>query len=305
MNLIDNLKIFRRVAERHSFTEVALELGVKQSTVSKAVAALEADLGVQLFLRSTRGVTLTAEGEKLHNGGGSVLDQLETLLADVKSETLLLQGPLKITSSLGFTRLILIPLLDEFRRRHPLVTFDFHLGDGMSDLVTEGIDLAIRLGPLEDSALKAIPLGAWERAFFAAPSYLAHAGIPHTLGDLDQHQLIFYKGVKGRPGWTMRDEDGVKKDLFIKPYLQSNNGDFLREAVIKGLGIGLAPSWMMIEAEREGLVVRLLQQYTSDVYPITMLTAGSTLSAKQRAFTEYLRESFQKIPELNVAAKKF
>ncbi len=304
MDLLENLKIFRRVAEKHSFSGVAQEFAVKQSTISKAIAALEADLGVQLFLRSTRGVTLTREGQALLNKGAPVLDQLETVLAEVKNQKLLLQGQLKVASSLAFARLILTPLLESFYRQHPNIKFNFQLGDGFSNLIEEGIDLAIRLGPLEDSSLKAIPLGTWERGIYAAPSYLEEMGIPDVVDDLLTHRLVFYNRSASKAEWTFTDSAGVIKKMPFEPFMQSDSSDFLREAIIAGIGIGYAPTWMMIEPERNGQLLRLLQPFTQAAYPINMVTAGSVISAKQRELIRYLQQAFKAVPELNVMGSR-
>ena len=299
MDLLDNIKVFRRLAERQSFTGVAQELGVKQSTVSKSLASLEAHLGVQLFLRSTRGLSLTPEGQKLLRLGSPVLDQLDTVLAEVKEEKLRLQGRLRIATSLAFARLVLTPMLGDFQVAHPELSLHFQLGDSMVNLVENGIDLAIRLGPLEDSALRAVKIGNGKRAIYAAPRYLKQHGKPKTIQDLARHRLLYYSNLSDRPAWPFQQKDGRRQQLFIEPVLQSDGSDFLREACIEGLGMALAPTWMMMDAEQEGLLVRLFDDWCMERHPINVVTAGVALSAKQRAFVDFLKLRLGGIPELN------
>ncbi len=299
MDLLDNIKTFRRLAEKQSFTGVAQELGVKQSTVSKSLAALEKHLGVQLFLRSTRGLSLTPEGQKLLHLGSPVLDQLDTVLAEVKEEKLRLQGRLRIATSLAFARLVLTPMLGSFQALHPELALHFQLGDGMVNLVEEGIDLAIRIGPLEDSALRALKVGSWKRAVYAAPSYLEKHGEPKTVQDLARHKLLYYINLSKRPTWDFQHANGEKAQLVFEPVLQSDGSDFLREAAIAGLGIMYAPAWMMIDAEKDGRLTRLLGDWCTERHPITVLTAGGALSAKQRTFVDFLKEELGRIAVLN------
>jgi LysR family transcriptional regulator for bpeEF and oprC len=299
MNLLDNIKVFRRLAERHSFTGVAQELGVKQSTVSKSLAALEAHLGVQLFLRSTRGLSLTPEGQKLVRLGSPVLDQLDTVLAEVKDEKLRLKGRLRIATSLAFARLVLTPMLSDFQSAHPDVSLHFQLGDSMVNLVEDGIDLAIRLGALEDSSLRAVKIGTWKRAVYASPGYLKQHGKPKDVQDLARHKMLYYSNLSERPAWPFRHNDGRRQQVVFEPVIQSDGSDFLREAIIAGLGIALAPRWMMMDAEKAGLVVRLFDDWCAERYPINVVTAGATLSAKQRAFVDFVKDRLGRIAELS------
>ncbi len=298
MDLLDNIKTFRRLAEKQSFTGVAQELGVKQSTVSKSLAALEKHLGVQLFLRSTRGLSLTPEGHKLLRLGSPVLDQLDTVLAEVKEEKLRLQGRLRIATSLAFARLVLTPILGGFQAAHPELSLHFQLGDNMVNLVENGIDLAIRLGKLEDSSLRAVKIGAGKRAVYAAPGYLKQHGEPKTVQDLAQHKLLYYSNLSESPAWPFQHKDGRRQQLAFVPAMQSDGSDFLREAAIAGLGMILAPTWMMMDVEKTGLVVRLFDDWCMERHPINVVTAGVVLSAKQRAFVDFLKSELTKMPEL-------
>jgi DNA-binding transcriptional LysR family regulator len=300
MDLLDNMRIFIRLSEKHSFSGVAKDLGLTQPTVSKAIATLETHLGVPLFLRSSRGLRLTGEGEMLLRLGSPALDQLESALAAVKDERFLLKGELKIASALGFTRLILVPLLQDFSVLHPELRLNFEVSDSYANMVEEGIDLAIRHGEQEDSALRAIAAGSWRRAVYAAPAYIARHGAPATVEELKTHKLLYYNAVRGRPSWKFNDLDGTPRTFHFQPYMQSDGADLMREATIAGLGVAFAPTWLMRGLEQGGQVVRLLEQYCTAAHPTYIVMSGmQAISAKQRAMADFLRARFADIPELN------
>lgn len=300
MDLLDNMRIFIRLSEKHSFSGVAKDLGLTQPTVSKAIAALEMHLGVQLFLRSSRGLRLTGEGELLLRLGNPALEQLESVLAEVKNEHFLLKGEMKIASSLGFTRLILVPLLQDFSTLHPELRLTFDVSDGYANMVEEGIDLAIRHGEQDDSSLRAIAAGSWRRAVYASPSYIERYGSPSTIAELKDHKLLYYNAGRGRPSWKFNDLDGTPRTFHFQPYMQSDGADLMREATISGLGIAFAPRWLMRGLEEQGKVVSLLERFCTAAHPTYIVMSGTQpISAKQRAMSDFLKSRFAYIPELN------
>lgn len=299
MDLIETIRIFRRVSQKESFSQVAAEFGVTQPTISKSVAQLEEYLGVTLFRRSTRGLSLTAEGQKLFNSGGTVLDQFDQMLASIKNEKLLLQGQLRITASLAFARLILAPLFEEFLKLHPKLKFHFHLSDGYVDLVENNIDLAIRIGDLPDSGLKAFKVGISKRSFYASKKYLKAFGTPKSLEDLKGHRLMFYTRLGDNPSLPLINETGKKIQFAFEPYFQSDGSDLIREAVLRDVGIAYLPTWMMVD--HESLIIKQLDRFASSPSPIYVLSSGSQeLTAKQRAFADFIRLKFEGIKELSL-----
>lgn len=252
-----------------------------------------------LFRRSTRGLSLTTEGQKLFHSGGTALDQLDQVLASVKNEKLLLQGQLRITASLAFARLILAPLFEEFLRLYPKLKFHFQLSDGYVDLVENNIDLALRIGDLPDSALKAFKVGISKRSFFASKKYIKKFGSPKNIDDLKNHRLMFYTRLGDIPSFPLINELGRRFQFDFEPHLQSDGSDLIREAVLRDVGIAYLPTWMMIEFEN--LVIQSLEQYIPPPAPIYVVTTGSKdLTAKQRAFADFIRSSFETIPALKI-----
>jgi DNA-binding transcriptional LysR family regulator len=299
VDLVASMKIFRRLSERGSFSRVAHELGMTQPTVSKSIAALEGFLGVTLFRRSPKGLTMTSAGHTLFELGLPALDRLEAAVAAVKDERLELEGQLKVTSSLAFTRLVLAPLFDEFSALHPGLRLNFVLSDGSVDLIEEGLDLAIRHGKLVDSALKTTKVGRWKRAVFGARSYLKKHRAPRTIEELAGHRLVYYNRSTDRPQWPYIDRDGTKKILSFEPHLQADGSDLIREAVVRGTGLSLLPVWMMTEPERTGTVVRLLESSFPMEFPIYFITHGSRdMTAKQKALIDFLRAKIDQREDL-------
>ena len=299
MDLIENMRVFKRVAERQSFSAVAAEFNVTQPTISKAVAALEHFMGVSLFRRSTRGLKLTPEGQKLLYAGGSVLDQVDQMIASVRDEKHTLRGPLRVTASLGFSRLVLAPLFEPFLKTHPEIKFQFVLSDGFIDLVQNNVDLALRIGDLPNSGLRAIKIGLSRRNFYAAKKYVKKFGSPRDLRQLKEHRLMFYTRLGDQSAYPLVNENGKRIHFGFEPYFQSDGSDLIREAVLQGVGIAYLPTWMMMD--HEDLVIQALQPYVSPPSPIYLLTTGNqNLGGKQKAFAEFLRAEFDQMTAISL-----
>lgn len=299
MDLLESIRVFRRVAELSSFSAAAHDLRTTQPTVSRAVAALEEQLGVQLVRRSTRALQLTEEGQRLLLGSRDVLGRMDELLAQVRGEERALEGPLRLAASVSMGRLILIPIVDRFTQRHPKVQFQIRLSDGVVDLIEENIDVAIRMGTLADSTLRAQRIGRSRFHLYATKKYLRAHGRPKSLDELHRHRLLFYTRRADAPSWPFVDEHGQEQRFPFTPHFEADGVDMVREAVLRGFGIAMLPSWMMIEPEEDKTVERLLDRHCRAELPLSALTtAGRDYSAKQRAFLEFLRAELRDIPAL-------
>ena len=170
---------------------------------------LEAQLGVQLFLRSPRGLSLTAAGARLLDVGVPAMERLEDALALVRNEPAELTGQLRVASNIAFARHVVVPTLDEFSTMHPELRLNFVLHDGPANIVRDGIDLAIRFGRVTDSSLTATEVGSGKRSVYAAPSYLERHGRPRTIEDLRKHRLVYFNLVHNRPRWRFNNLDGA------------------------------------------------------------------------------------------------
>lgn len=301
MDQLQCLRIFRRAAEAKSFSTIAHEFGLTQPMVSKRVAWLEAELGVTLLRRSTRGIQLTPEGEKLYRSGGAALEELDAVFSSIKDERLQISGNLRVTASLAFARLILGPLLTEFTELHPELRLHFHLSDGYVDLVENNIDIAFRIGHLPDSSLKAIKIAQSHRKIFASASYLQEFGTPKSVSQLDNHRCLFYTRLSDSPSWPLLDEKGKTNFYHFRPHLQSDASDLIREAMINGLGIALLPTWMIEGPGGPKAVKSILDKYAPKPSPIYAVTSGTRgLSAKQRTVIEFFKSKLDEMHALSL-----
>ncbi len=301
MDIIESIRVFKRVAETKSFSRVAIENQVSQPTISKTIQNLERHLDLVLFRRTTRGLSLTVEGEKLYNSGGSLLDHFERVIADVKSQKLTLTGELRVSASLAFARLVLAPLFQEFTSLHPELRLSFILSDGFTDLVENKVDVAFRIGELMDSTLKARKIGVSRRSLYASKEYLKKFGRPKSIEELRQHRLLYYTRLDDRPKWPLHTFTGEPRPFFFDPFFKTDGSDLMREAVLEGMGIALLPTWMMEGPETNKTVERLFEANSKSPTPIFAVSASAReLNAKQRTYIEFLREKFESLPSLTI-----
>jgi DNA-binding transcriptional LysR family regulator len=305
MDFLENLRIFKRVAELESFSAASQEFKVSPPTVSKAIKALENHLGVTLLRRTTRGLSLTSEGQKLLFSGGNLIEQADVVLSSVRNDKRLLQGQLRITASLAFSRLVLAPVLNDFSELHPDLKLSFHLSDGYVDLVENGIDLAIRIGEQADSTLKTLKIGVSRRSLYASQEYLKKFGTPKSIEDLRKHRLLYYTRISDRPIWPLHTIAGEPRPFEFEPYFQSDGSDLMREMVVRGMGIALMPTWMMIDEEEQKRTVRLLEKNSRSPMPVYLMSSNTqAMTAKQRAFSDFLIRHFDTCSALNMRSER-
>ena len=221
---LDEMEIFAAVAARNSFSAAAGTLGLSPSAVSKLVTRIEQRLGVRLVDRSTHGVSLTAEGTRYAAACRRIVDAIEGVEADICGSAAALTGPLRVSSSGPFAYHVLAPLLAEFRQRLPGIRISLLVSDSLIDLIDERADLALRIGPLADSALKVRRLGCTRMLHVAAPRYLRDFGMPGGLAALAAHQML---------GFPLGRGDARSAAVG----LATDSGEMLRHLALAGLGI--------------------------------------------------------------------
>jgi DNA-binding transcriptional LysR family regulator len=284
---LQELAAFVRAAETGSFSRVAREFGVSQPSVSRMVANLEARLGVKLLLRTTRQVTPT-------DAGSAFLERARRILADLDDAENAarglesLRGTLRIAMSGAFGIREVIPRLPTFVAQHPKLRIELLISDRTEDLVAEGADMALRLGPLVDSGFGVRLLGKAPRLVIAAPAYLEKRGTPHRPSELVNHDCILGPGLSGRTGWSFT-RSGVVTSVAVEGQVKVASADGVVACAKAGLGIALASRWMCRVELRGGELVSILTDYQLDrvelhaVYP-----GGRRPSLKVRAFSDYL-----------------
>jgi LysR family transcriptional regulator for bpeEF and oprC len=290
MDRLDAMRLFTRVVERGSFSAVAREAGVGQPAVSKQLAALEAHLGAQLLHRSPRSVTLTDEGRRFYEHAVRILGDVAAAEAAVGGREAELSGVLRVTTSSGFGRIVVMPLIAGFSAVHPQLVVDVLVSDRYVDLIEEGVDLAIRLGELADTALIARRVGASRRITVASPTYLARAGVPKHPRDLAAHAGIAFTFRRAPRPWAFATPEG-RFELTPAAPVSVNDAELVRAAVLAGMGIAQAPEWLFAADVAAGRVTQLLEHYPGDVTPVqAVFAAGRRASRKVRAFADALAE---------------
>lgn len=239
MMQIPDVEVFSAIAENGSLSAAARRLGLAPMTVSRRLAALEGELGVRLFHRTTRAVSLTAEGETFLPFAATLLEASEGARVSLKSYAGTASGILKVTAPTVFGQSVIMPLIPALLGEHPALRVDLTLSDSIVDIVGLGIDVAIRIATLRDSALIARPLAPNRRVLCASPIYLERNGVPTTMDALLSHRRI---GLHGMPYWPfMRGGEAVA--MRAEGVFSANSVEAVRTACRQGLGVAMLTYW--------------------------------------------------------------
>jgi DNA-binding transcriptional LysR family regulator len=289
MDRLDHLRSFLRVAELGSFTAAAEQLGLPKASVSLAVQRLETEVGVQLLHRTTRRVRLTADGAQFQQRARDLLDDMEDLQGMFRRDTQL-KGRLRVDMSSGLARQLVIPRLPGFLERHPGLEIELSGTDRRVDLVREGFDCVVRVGPLDDNTLVARPLGVMHIVNCASPAYLAARGVPRSLEDLSRHALVHYVGTLGQrsPGFEYHDGQAYRS-VPMRGAITVNSGEAYSAAALAGLGIIQVPRLGARVALAAGTLVEILPECVAEPMPVTLLYAQRRhLPRRVAAFMDWL-----------------
>lgn len=302
MNL-EALKLFVQSVRRGSFAAVARGLRMDPSSVSRSIAALEDDLGHRLFQRSTRRLSLTEAGDILFHKLEPLLaefDQVISTLSDLRERP---SGHLRIQAPVSFAQLNVTPYLPEFLRRYPDLSLELVYIDPALDLIAERIDLAIRVGPLEDSGLVAQQLLPMVPRVCASPGYLARHGRPERPQDLAHHECLNLVLPGFGDLWKFRDARGVILEVPVKGRLRTSNAIALKQAALADLGIILQAEWIVGPDLHEGTLMDLFPKYDVTAAHFEnaiwiLYPSRSFLPLKVKLFIEFIREKLQaKLPK--------
>jgi len=278
-------------AARHgSFARAGRELGVTPSTVAKRILRLEEQLGVKLFHRTTRQVTLTSDGDALYARCEKILadiDELELLAAGAGGEP---RGELRINVPITFGKHVVLPALAALLHKHPGLTADVRLSDQLCDLVKDGMDAAIRIMPLTDSRLASRQIGLQHLVVCASPGYLARQGKPRHPSRLDGHGFILFRNpTSGRERPVQFQVDGETVDLHPARRMLLDDGEGMVEAACHGMGLTQVPDYMAADALARGTLVEVLAGYRPPPLPISVIWPGHRLMPPRvRAFIDAL-----------------
>ncbi|MCK8455594.1 LysR substrate-binding domain-containing protein [Sphingomonas faeni] len=282
------LELFATVMREGSFSGAGRVLGLTPSAVARSLDRIEARLGVRLLLRSTRALTVTAEGQAYLQMARRILadlDDAEQQIADQGAP----RGRLRISAALSHGRLCIVPLLGEFARLYPHILVDFALTDTIVDVAAGQADVAIRFGPLGDSLLTARKLGESRRVIVAAPDYLARCGTPMRAEDLHAHNCLNFNFRRVEPVWPFRVE-GRDVTLSVKGNIEANNGETLGQLAAAGVGIARVGAFSVVDDIAAGRLIAVLEDLNpGDVELIhAVFVGGANTPARVRVFVDFL-----------------
>ncbi|MES2978412.1 MAG: LysR family transcriptional regulator [Pseudomonadota bacterium] len=287
------MQVFVRVVETGSFSKAAREFSTTQPTVTKQVAGTEARLGVRLLNRNTRGVSLTESGALYYEKCKSIVREVEEADTLVRLRQSDAHGLLRVGTSVAFGRRVIVPMAMEFMARHPHVQLDLSFDDRYTDLIANGIDLAVRMGKLADSTLGARFLGMNPWVLVASPEYLKKAARPKRASDLCAHPALIYSSVQGAEVWRISPPKGEPVSVPVTGHLRSNNLSAVLAATRGGMGIAALPRYVAHDSLATGHLVEILkdhalpEQEIHAVFPSPKLVPG-----KVQAFLALLQGRF-------------
>lgn len=289
---LNRIQGFVAIVETGSFTKAADSLGVTKAMLSLNLKQLEAELGVSLLTRTTRRIALTEAGQRFFDDCVEVLSQAQAAVDQARSSHAGLAGTLRVTSTAEFGAYLVVPALAAFADRHPALRVDFSAASSLADLVSDRVDLALRLGNLRASSYRAARLMEYATLPVASPDYLARHGAPGTPDGLQAMEGIFHARFEGALSWT-RKADGVTAGApNPRQRIVADNAFAMRGFALAGAGVAILPDWLVADDLASGRLVRLLAGYElprQGVYAV--YPNARHIPARVSRFIDFLRET--------------
>jgi DNA-binding transcriptional LysR family regulator len=290
MDRLGAMEAFVRVIEAGSFSGAAKQLRLGQPAVSKTIAQLEDRLGVRLLLRSTHGLTPTEAGRNFYERAKRAIEEAEEAELVARGAAATLSGRLRVYAPVTFARLHVIPRLPIFLAEHPALDVDVVLDDRDVDLIEAGIDVALRMGDLGDSALTARKIAQSRRRVIATPAYFEADGVPQIPADLLSRQAVIYEQRPGGATWTFR-QGTTETSVTLRGRLRVSAAEGIREGVLAGLGLAIGSEWLFAPELKTGDVISVLQEWSLPPLDLwAMFPTGRQASAKARAFAAFIEQ---------------
>jgi DNA-binding transcriptional LysR family regulator len=301
MDRLTAMEVFVRIVETGSFSAVARDLAMTQPTVSKQLTALERQLKTRLLNRTTRQLSLTEAGSAYYESSKRIIDAVREAEGNLGQLQTQLTGVLRINTSIGLGQVYMGPMALKFQALHPGLSIDLSYSDRFVDLVEEGIDVAIRVGRLNDSSLAARRIGSAARSVIATPAYLAKHGEPKVPQDLSSgHNCLLYAYLSTGNEWAFQGPGGEIR-VKVSGNFRSNNGEAIRQWVFADRGIAVSPDWLILKELEDGRLKAILTEFAPPPAEIhAVYPSARHVSAKVRAFTDCLRIEFPEIPSLRI-----
>ncbi|WP_127108918.1 LysR family transcriptional regulator [Pararhodobacter zhoushanensis] len=300
MDRLTEMEAFATVVDQGGFTDAARKMGISKSAVSKHVSSLEARLGARLLNRTTRRVSPTEIGLVYYDRARRVLNdagEADSIVTAMQSAP---SGVLRMSVATDFGVGLLSPILDEFLSEYPEISVNMVLKNRYVELISEGFDMSIRVGEMEDSSLRARKITETAQRLIASPRYIQEHGRPAKIDDLNEHRLLHYSNQSSANVWRITAASGEVRQVRGNGWLTVNDGHSLLNAAVKGLGIAYLPSFLYHDAMAQGLVedvIPELPQTTLGIYAV--YPPGRFTQPKVRAFIDFLVDQFaEKGPEI-------
>ncbi|WP_042300088.1 LysR family transcriptional regulator [Paraburkholderia kururiensis] len=290
MDRMAAMETYVSVVEAGSFSAAAKRLKLGQPAVSKSIAQLEERLGVRLLLRSTRGLTPTDAGQRFYEHARRAIEEVELAEQVARDASTGLSGVLRVSAAVTFARLHILPALKTFMNRHPDLQIDIVLDDRTIDLLERGVDVALRMGSLDDSTMTARRIARSRRLVVGTPGYFAKAGVPGSPADLSRHQAVVYSLRGGGESWAF-SQNGKEVAVVVSGRVSVSAAEGIRTMVLGGMGLAIASEWMFLPELADGSVQAVLPDW--ELPPIDLwavFPAGRLVSAKARAFVAFVEE---------------
>jgi len=289
MDKLQAMTTFVRVVETGSFTGAARQLGVGQPAVSKTVALLEERLQVRLLVRSTHGLAPTDAGVRFYERARDAIREIDEAELEARGAGAGLSGRLRVCAATTFARLMIVPRLPEFLAANPSLDIDVILDDRIIDLVSEGVDIALRMGTLTDSSAVARKIATSRRSVVATPGYLERAGTPKAPADLLHHHAVVYSQLSD--SWTFR-RGSEDVSVAVRGRLRVSAAEGIRAAVLADMGLAVASDWMFAPELANGAVQRVLPDWSLPPIDLwAVFPTGRLASAKARAFAAFVEHA--------------
>ncbi|KMO19332.1 LysR family transcriptional regulator [Methylobacterium indicum] len=286
MDRYQAMATFVRVVEAGSFSGAARLLNVGQPAVSKTIAQLENRLQVSLLLRSTHGLSPTEAGLRFYERARAAITEADEAELAARGAGAGLAGRLRVSAATTFARLHVVPMLPRFLDQHPDLDIEVILDDRVIDLVSEGVDLSLRMGALPDSAAVARRLATGARSVLATPGYLARAGEPHAPADLAEHEAVIYSQ---QPEIWAFTREGTEISVAVRGRVRVSAAEGLRAAVLADIGLTIASDWMFAPELASGAVRRLLLPWSLPAIDLwAVFPTGRMASTKARLFAGFV-----------------
>ncbi len=289
MDRIDAMRLLVRLAERGSFSAAAKDLKIKQSTASKWVAELEAELGMTLVERTTRSLHFSDAGRRFLSASVEILGAFDDLRNELQEQNPEPGGRIRLSLPVVFGRLFVVPKVAEFLKKYPKVEVELSLNDRYVNLVEEGFDLAVRVGIPADTSARGRKLADSRRCLVASPDYVRDHGRPKTPRDLREHQCLIHGEATAASIWRFGQKRGAAVPVTVRGRTAANNSEAILDMARNGLGIALLADWLVEDDLRSKRLVPLLEGFSAPPAPIYALTPpGRYTTATVRALIEHL-----------------